>query len=91
MSGMIYVIAPCLCNEVSGMSEEICAIPCLCNEAWGMSRVFFVFVPCLYNDVWGMLCLSNEVWGVSAEFCAIFWWFMLLSRVYIMKFAVCQK
>jgi hypothetical protein len=40
MSGEIYVIVPCLCNEVSGMSEVICAILCLCNEAWGMSRVF---------------------------------------------------
>jgi hypothetical protein len=38
MSGMIYVIVPCLCNEVSGMSEVICAILCLCNEAWGMHK-----------------------------------------------------
>ena len=30
---MVYVIVPCLCNEVCGMSGVICVIVlCLCNE-----------------------------------------------------------
>jgi Na+-transporting methylmalonyl-CoA/oxaloacetate decarboxylase gamma subunit len=42
MSGVIYAIVPCLCNEVWGMSGVFCAVTCLCNEVWGMSGVIYV-------------------------------------------------
>jgi hypothetical protein len=44
MSGVIYVIVLCLCNEAWGISGVICVfVPCLRNDVWGMSAVFFCY------------------------------------------------